>query len=97
MSTTTPTTTSLQIPTPLRSFTGGSATVAVTGDTAGAAIANLVEQYPDLKQHLYNDEGTLRSFVNVYVNDDDIRYLDGPDTRLGPDDELSIVPAVAGG
>lgn len=97
MSTTTPITTSLQIPTPLRSFTGGNATVTVTGDTAGTALANLVEQFPDLKQHLYTEEGTLRSFVNIYVNDDDIRYLDGPDTRLEPDDELSIVPAVAGG
>jgi molybdopterin converting factor small subunit len=97
MSTTSTTHTTLQIPTPLRSFTGGNDTVTVTGDTAGAAIANLVEQYPDLKQHLYADDGTLRSFVNIYVNDDDIRYLEGPDTRIGPDDALSIVPAVAGG
>ena len=97
MSTTTQTTTTLQIPTPLRAFTDGNPTVTVHGDTVGAAIADLVEQYPDLKKHLYNDEGTLRSFVNLYVNDDDIRYLDGPATKLGTDDELSIVPAVAGG
>ncbi|MDQ4083428.1 MAG: MoaD/ThiS family protein [Actinomycetota bacterium] len=87
----------VKIPTPLRQYTGGDAEVEVGGDTAGAALGNLVEEHPDLSQHLYTGDGKLRSFVNVYKGDEDIRYLDGPDTEVSEGDELSIIPSIAGG
>ena len=92
----TPTVT-LHIPTPLRSATNDQATVNATGDTVRAALHDLVERYPDLKSNLYNDEDELRQFVNIYVDDDDIRYLDGPDTALSDGAEVSTVPSIAGG
>lgn len=92
----TPTVT-LHIPTPLRSATDDQATVNATGDTVRTALHNLVERYPDLKSNLYTDDGALRQFVNIYVDDDDIRYLDGPDTALDNGVEVSIVPSIAGG
>ena len=85
------------IPTALRSFTGGKDTISVEGGTVGDALASLVEQHPDLKKHLYNDEGQLRHFVNVYVNDEDIRYIDKSATTIGDGDVISIVPSIAGG
>jgi len=90
-------TVTLHIPTPLRSATDNQATVEAQGDTVRAALHNLVERYPDLKSNLYTDDGALRQFVNIYLNDDDIRYLDGPDTALTDGAELSIVPSIAGG
>ena len=63
----------------------------------GEALDDLTRQYPILKKHLYNEEGVLRSFVNIYLNDEDIRYLEGENTPLGADDTLSIVPSIAGG
>ena len=87
----------VKIPTPLRQYTGGSSEVKVGGQTAGDALGNLSEEYPDLKQHLYTGDGKLRSFVNVYKGDEDIRYLDGPDTEVSESDELSIIPSIAGG
>ncbi len=87
----------VKIPTPLRQYTNGSSEVEVGGDTAGETLGNLAETYPDLKQHLYTGDGKLRSFVNVYVGDEDIRYLDGPDTEVQENDELSIIPSIAGG
>jgi sulfur-carrier protein len=87
----------VKIPTPLRQYTGGSSEVEVGGQTAGDALGNLSEEYPDLKQHLYTGDGKLRSFVNVYKGDEDIRYLDGPDTEVAESDELSIIPSIAGG
>ncbi|PEN07696.1 molybdopterin synthase sulfur carrier subunit [Longimonas halophila] len=92
----TPTVT-LHIPTPLRSATDDQATVNATGDTVRTALQNLVERYPDLKSNLYNDDGALRQFVNIYVDDEDIRYLDGPDTALTDGADVSIVPSIAGG
>lgn len=89
--------TPIHIPTPLRKFTGGHATIGAQGDTVGDALDDLTQQFPVLKQHLYNDEGVLRSFVNVYRNDEDIRYLDGENTPLAVTDTLSIVPSIAGG
>ena len=65
----------INIPTPLRAYTGGQQTVNVPGATVGEALEQLVGAYPDLRQHLYTGEGKLRSFVNLYLNDDDIRYL----------------------
>lgn len=85
------------IPTPLRQYAGGSDAVEVNAATAGEALAQLVEQHPALKKQLFNDEGRLRSFVNVYVADEDIRYLDRDQTPVKPDDTLSIVPSIAGG
>ncbi|MFB6273943.1 MAG: ubiquitin-like small modifier protein 1 [Salinibacter sp.] len=85
------------IPTPLRPYAGHQSSVSLDADTVGNALQQLTETYPDLTQHLYNDEGTLRSFVNVYVGDEDIRQLDGPDTAVDDGDEVRLVPAVAGG
>jgi molybdopterin converting factor small subunit len=87
----------VKIPTPLRQYTGGDAEVEVGGQTAGETLGNLATKYPDLKQHLYTGDGKLRSFVNVYKGDEDIRYLDGQDTEVSEDDELSIIPSIAGG
>src|SRR4028118_1568875 len=72
----------VKIPTPLRQYTGGESQVEVGGGTAGDTLGNLATEYPDLKQHLYTGDGKLRSFVNVYKGDEDIRYLDGPDTEV---------------
>ena len=85
------------IPTPLRPFTGQQDTVEVEGGTVAEALASLTKSYGDLKKHLYADDGKLRHFVNVYVNDDDIRYLDKDATKLKDGDVISIVPSVAGG
>ena len=87
----------VRIPTPLRQYVGGNAEVSVQGGTAGDALGDLVSQHPDLKQHLYTGDGKLRSFVNVYKGDEDIRYLDGQDTEVAENDELSIIPSIAGG
>ena len=88
----------IAIPTPLRQFTGNSSEVEVEGaSTAGEALENLTAKYADLRKHLYNEQDKLRSFVNVYLGDEDIRHLDGPDTALKDGDTLMIVPAVAGG
>jgi len=85
------------IPTPLRQFAGKSDTVEAGGATVGEALGALTSQYPDLKKHLYNDAGQLRSFVNVYLNDEDIRYLNKEATPLEGNDTISIVPSIAGG
>lgn len=87
----------VKIPSPLRQYTGNNSDVEVSGGTAGEALGNLAEQYPDLKQHLYTGDGKLRSFVNIYKGDEDIRYLDGQDTGVADGDELSIIPSIAGG
>ena len=97
MNTTTAPTTTIRIPTPLRAYTDDSATVDVRGSTVGEALNDLVATHPQLKSHLYTGDGTLRSFVNIYRGDEDIRYLDGADTPLSDGDELSIVPSIAGG
>ena len=89
--------TKVLIPTPLRPYAGNQDVVEVEGVTVGELLANLTGRYADLRKHLYTDEGRLRSFVNVYVNDDDIRYLDREQTALNDGDTVSIVPSVAGG
>jgi len=78
--------TKVRIPTPLRQYVSGNSEVEVSGGTAGAALDNLTDQHPDLRQHLYTGDGKLRSFVNVYKGDEDIRYLDGPDTEVSDGD-----------
>ncbi len=85
------------IPTPLRQYAGKKDSVEVAGATVGEVLQTLTTQHADLRRHLYNDEGKLRSFVNVYVNDDDIRYLDKEATALKDSDTVSIVPSIAGG
>jgi adenylyltransferase/sulfurtransferase len=85
------------IPTPLRQYAGKQDSVEAAGATVGEALAALTGMHPDLKRHLYNDEGKLRSFVNVYLNDEDIRYLSKDATPLQDGDTLSIVPSIAGG
>ena len=85
------------IPTPLRQFAEKNNSVAVDATTVGEALASLTTQFPDLRKNLNNDEGKLRSFVNVYVNDEDIRYLQKDATAVGDGDTISIVPSIAGG
>ncbi len=85
------------IPTPLRGYAGGQKTVNVEGKTVGEALSALTTQYPNLRQHLFGDNGQLRSFVNVYLNDEDVRYLKYVETPLKESDTLAIVPSVAGG
>lgn len=87
----------VHIPTPLRSATGGDATVTVDGATVDEVLHTLVDRYPDLKANLFTEEGSLRQFVNLYAGDDDIRYRNGVDTELDDNEELSIVPSIAGG
>src|SRR6202049_4541100 len=85
------------IPTPLRQYTGKQDTVQVKGTTVGEALADLTGQHRDLRRNIYNDEGKLRSFVNVYLNDEDIRYLNKESTPVKEGDTISIVPSIAGG
>jgi molybdopterin converting factor small subunit len=85
------------IPTPLRQFAEKQDSVELPGATVGEVLGALTAKFPDLKKHLYNDEGKLRSFVNVYLNDEDIRYLNKDATPAAPADTLSIVPSIAGG
>lgn len=88
----------IHIPTPLRQYTGGQQTVTVGGATIAEALQQLTTNYPDLRNHLYTGEGKLRSFVNVYFNDDDIRYLpEKESTKAADSDELTIIPSIAGG
>jgi molybdopterin converting factor small subunit len=87
----------MRIPTPLRTYTRGSSELEVTGGTVGEALYELTELHPDLKPHLYTAEGQLRSFVNLFVNDEDIRFLQGVDTPIHEDDRLMILPSIAGG
>jgi adenylyltransferase/sulfurtransferase len=87
----------IQIPTALRNFTGRQTEVTVEGATVGAAIAALAEQYPDIKRHLYQDDGSLRSFINIFAGDVNIKKLQGLDTPLSSGAVLMLVPAIAGG
>src|SRR5579864_8969856 len=85
------------IPTPLRQFTAKQDAVTVSGGTVGEVLAALTALYPDLRKQIFNDEGKLRSFVNVYLNDEDIRYLRKDATPAAEGDTLSLVPSIAGG
>ena len=87
----------IQIPSPLRQYTGKQAMVSVPAKTVGDALTSLVSQHPELKRHLYNEDGKLRAFVNIYVNDEDMRYLQKEATALNEGDTISIVPSIAGG
>jgi molybdopterin/thiamine biosynthesis adenylyltransferase/rhodanese-related sulfurtransferase/molybdopterin converting factor small subunit len=87
----------VHIPTPLRQYTDKLDTVQVGGATVGELLTQLTTIYPELKKHLYNEQGKLRHFVNIYVNDEDIRYLQKEETALGEKETISIIPSVAGG
>ena len=87
----------IHIPTPLRVYAAKQAAVDVRGNTVSEGLGNLTAAHPDLKKHLFTDEGKLRAFVNVYVNDEDIRYLKNVETAVKDGDEVSIVPSIAGG
>ena len=85
------------IPTPLRQFAEKNDSLELAGSTAGEILQGLTTRFPDLRKHLYNDEGKLRSFVNVYLNDEDIRYIGREAAKVSDGDTLSIVPSIAGG
>ncbi len=88
----------IHIPTPLRAYTDKQETVNVGGTTVAAGLQSLVEAYPALKNHLFTPDGKLRSFVNVYVNDEDVRYLpEKEDTGVADAAEITIIPSIAGG
>jgi sulfur-carrier protein len=87
----------LRIPTPLRSYTGGSVEVKVGGKTVGEAMEHLVQQYPTLKPHLYNGDGKLRPFVNLFVGENNVKDLQGMSTPLTDEERVLLVPSIAGG
>jgi molybdopterin converting factor small subunit len=89
--------TKILIPTPLRPYTDKQEAVEATGATIGELLADLIAKHPGLKAHLYNEQGKLRSFVNLYLNDEDIRYLQKEATPVNTGDTISIIPSVAGG
>ena len=89
--------TTILIPTPLRPYTDKKDAVEANGATVGELLADLTSKHAGLKNHLYNEQGKLRSFVNVYLNDEDIRYLQQLNTPLKDGDSISILPALAGG
>ena len=87
----------VRIPTPLRRFTAGAEEVSVSGSTIATALTNLEQQHPGIKERLCDEQGRVRRFVNIYVNGDDIRFLNSLETAVKDGDEVSIVPAIAGG
>ena len=87
----------VKIPTPLRKLTNGETSVTVEGTTVGAIVDSLQAAYPGIQERLIDDEGALRHFVNIYLDGEDVRYLDGLNSVVSDNAELSIVPAVAGG
>lgn len=87
----------VRIPTVLRPAMGGDTSVAVEGDTVGEILDRLTASHPNVKGQLLNDDGTLHRFLNVYVNDDDVRYLGGINAPITNGDEITLLPAVAGG
>lgn len=87
----------ITIPTALRQYAGGKSSAAFEAGAIGEVLAALVEQNPALAKQLYNEQGVLRSFVNIYVGDEDIRYLQGVETPVPDGETVSIIPAIAGG
>jgi molybdopterin synthase sulfur carrier subunit len=87
----------VRIPTPLRKLTNNEELVEVNASSVGAAITELQSRYPGIKERLVDETGAIRRFVNVYVNEEDIRFLQNQDTPLQNGDEISIIPAIAGG
>lgn len=87
----------LRIPTPLRPYAQGQTEVSIKGQTVREALAGVIEQYPTLKPHLFATNGELRPFVNLFLNDEDVRQLHGLDTALNENDRLMLIPSIAGG
>ncbi|MEA2683642.1 MAG: sulfur-carrier protein [Chloroflexota bacterium] len=87
----------VRVPGPLRRLTAGESVVEVDGQSVGEVLTNLEQKYPGFRERIYDQEGKLRQFVNIYKNDEDIRFGSGLDTTVAAGDDLSIVPAVAGG
>jgi len=87
----------VRIPSALRAYTDGEGSISVSADTVDDAFEKAVEQYPELAQHIYDDDGQLRNFVNAYLNEEDIRELDGGRTGVSDGDTIVIVPSIAGG
>lgn len=87
----------VRIPTPLQNLTGQKALVEASGATVGEILSGLESEFPGLRERLRDDSGKLRRFINVYVNDEDIRFLENESTPVKESDEISIIPAIAGG
>lgn len=87
----------VKVPTPLRKFTAGSETVSGNGATVGALIEDLEKRYAGIRERICDEQGRVRRFVNLYINGEDIRFLQQLDTKVKDGDEISIVPAIAGG
>ena len=87
----------LRIPTPLRAYTGGNNEIAVQGSTVGEALDDLVTLYPSLRPHLYNGEGKLRPFVNLFLGEENVKDLQGLAPPVSQDDRLLLIPSIAGG
>jgi molybdopterin synthase sulfur carrier subunit len=87
----------VRIPTPLRKLTGGAEEVQAAGKSVGELIGELEKKYPGIKERICDESGSVRRFVNIFVKDEDIRFLQNLETPLGDKDEVSIVPAIAGG
>jgi len=88
---------SIRVPTPLRPYADGNKEIPVEAKTVGQALNQLTEKYPSLQPHLFDDSGELRAYVNLFLNDEDVRHLQGTATPLGNSDRLTIVPSIAGG
>ena len=86
----------VRIPTPLRTLTGGNDEISATGATVGEVIEDLERQHPGIRERLLDEKG-VRRFINIYVGEEDVRFLDGLKTELKSGDQISIVPAIAGG
>lgn len=87
----------LKIPAPLRPYADGVNQIEIQAQNVSGAMMELTVSYPALKKHLYNEEGELRAYVNLFLNDEDIRHLDGTETKLRAGDRLMIIPSIAGG
>ncbi|MBT3241288.1 MAG: molybdopterin synthase sulfur carrier subunit [Chloroflexi bacterium] len=87
----------ISIPTPFRPFTEGISKLELKANHVGGAVRELADQFPTLEQHLFSENGEIRSFVNLFLNGEDVRYLQGDETLLNPDDQLRIIPSIAGG
>ena len=87
----------LRIPSPLRPFAEGISEIELTADTVSAALDELTVKYPSLRAHLFTEDGEMRAFVNLFLNDEDVRHLQGVDTKVNVNDRLMIIPSIAGG
>jgi molybdopterin converting factor small subunit len=87
----------LKIPTPLRAYVDGQNEINVQGDTVAQVLESMIDRYPALSPHLFNGQGELRPFVNLFLGEENVRDLDGLDTPVGEQDRLRIIPSIAGG